>query len=629
LSEVATFSDLIREAFIEPLRSVLIVDDQYPTWEEILNSKIVGAAKDEALEARSSNKDWATKNPNEPLQVIREFRGQKPGFVIDIHDALAPTPKEVAAGTKPQEDASQLADHLHQSDLLVLDYNLEGEAGGLGGTKAREILRMVVSNKHFNLILVHTGEDDLDKVMTECLVSLMQSCTSQFDERVKSGLVLLDEKLDELEDEGDFDRARLRDIFTDDLYLELRKPKSSFKELIAQYMQGKGPLAALHTWGTDVGLKGGQLISFVYWAIRETEKARLDEYSDHTVEGLSWKADTARKWLRTSKGFVAFVRKGPGDLLGELQQALEDWQPTPSRLLSAKYRYALNSIGVAAEDKSLAKASVFAQFYDNIREPARSGIPPEHTRLSREFKLKEHVARQSEAISFLIEDELVGFGEKIVNADDAAGNGFAAHYGVDLNDADVKKDAVNQYNSYVSTLPQKAGDAQLDCGHIFKQANGEWWVCATPACDLQPGQNTIAFGGDGKNLRPFTAVRLVPIKLDDMENDHINSGSYCFIEDQENKSVICLGLRTVSDETKPGTQKITWRTFIAKNQGLISDGVFEAIIPKLSDASIELPEEKMQVIAKLRYEYALNFIQRVGSSVSRVGLGYAAYPQQI
>lgn len=80
-------------------------------------------------------------------------------------------------------------------------------------------------------------------------------------------------------------------------------------------------------------------------------------------------------------------------------------------------------------------------------------------------------------------------------------------------------------------------------------------------------------------------------------------------------------LRTVSDETKPGTQKITWRTFIAKNQGLISDGIFETIIPKLSDASIELPEEKMQVIAKLRYEYALNFIQRVGSSVSRVGLG--------
>jgi hypothetical protein len=151
-------------------------------------------------------------------------------------------------------------------------------------------------------------------------------------------------------------------------------------------------------------------------------------------------------------------------------------------------------------------------------------------------------------------------------------------------------------------------------------------LCATPACDLQPGQNTIAFGGASSGLRPFTAIRLVPIKLDDLENDHINSGSCCFIEDQESREVICLSLRTTPEETKPATQKVTWRTFVAKNQGLISGGFCEIISPKLTDTAIELPEEKIQVITKLRYEYALNYIQRVGASVSRIGLGYAAYP---
>lgn len=625
---MATFSSLIHEAFIEPLRSVLIVDDQYPTWEEILNSKIVGDAQDKALEERSVGKDWVKKNPSEPLAIIKEFRDQKPGFVIDIHDALAPTPAEVVSGTTPQESASELASHLHQSDLLVLDYNLEGEAGGLGGTKAREILRMVLANKHFNLVLLHTGEDDLDKVMTECLVSLMQSCTSLFDEKVQQGLAGLDETLDELEVEGTFDRSKLREFFPDDLYLAIRNPKLSSREVFAEFMQGKGLLAALHGWGAGIGLEGGQLRSFLHWAIRESERPRLDEFNDTTVEGLSWNANADRKWLRTSKGFVAFVKKGPGDLLKELQQALEDWQPTPSRLLSAKYRYALNSVGVAAEDKSLAKASVFAQFYDGIREPARDGVLPEQAKLSREFKLKEHVARQSEAIAFLIEDELVNFGEKIVQADEATGDAFASHYGVDLKDNGIKRDAVNQYNSYVSTLPQKAGDAQLDSGHILKQANGDWWICATPACDLQPGQNTIAFGGDGRSLRPFTAMRLVPIKADDMDSDHINSGSYCFIEDPETEKVLCLGLRTTADETKPATQKVTWRTFVAKNQGLITDGKCTVILPRLGDTTIELPEEDLSIVAKLRYEYALNFIQRVGSSVSRIGLGYAAYPNE-
>ncbi|MCY0148831.1 hypothetical protein OEG84_14260 [Hoeflea sp. G2-23] len=56
MPDPASFSDLVREAFIDPLRSVLIVDDQYPTWEEILNSKIEAGAKNDALDARSEKK---------------------------------------------------------------------------------------------------------------------------------------------------------------------------------------------------------------------------------------------------------------------------------------------------------------------------------------------------------------------------------------------------------------------------------------------------------------------------------------------------------------------------------------------------------------------------------------------
>ncbi|MCY0148833.1 hypothetical protein OEG84_14270 [Hoeflea sp. G2-23] len=322
---------------------------------------------------------------------------------------------------------------------------------------------------------------------------------------------------------------------------------------------------------------------------------------------------------------MTFVEKGPDDLLGEMQKALEDWQPTPSRLLSAKYRHELSSMGVEAEDKSLVKTHVFAQFYDSILEPAREGVPPPQAALSREFKLKEHVSRQSEAISFLITDEIVAFGERIIEADEASGRTFASHYGIDLSDGKIKKSAVDQFNSYVSTLPMKPGSDQLDSGHIFKLGN-DWWVCATPACDLQPGQNTIAFTGSSNELRPFTALQLLPIKPEELENDHINSGSCCFVHDQNTGKVICLGLRSIPDEKKPATQKVTWRTFLAKDQGLISDGICKIVQLKLTDSTVEMPEFKGTVIAKLRYEYALNYIQRVGASVSRIGLGYAAYP---
>jgi len=623
LVDATSFSELVHEAFIAPLRSVLIVDDQYPTWEEILNSRMEGGTRDDALESRSASKDWI-KLPSEPLNVIREFRSAKPGFVIDIHDALAPSPTKVS-GTTPPESPSELADHLHQSDLLVLDYNLEGEVGSLRGLKAREILRSILTNRHFNLVIVHTGEDDLKEVISECLLSLVSSCSASFDAGILGKLSELDERLDELEAGEAFDRKRLQTEFAVENYLSFRECEGD-KRFFADYMQGKGPLAGLQRWAAELGLERGDQKTFLWWALREFEKGHGVRASETSFEGLCWSVGDSCKWLRASRGFVAFVKKGPDDLLSELQKALEDWKPTPSRLLSAKYRHSLSSVGVEAEDRSLLNPYIFAQFYDNIMEPARSGVLPAQALLARQFKLKEHVSRQSEGVAFLIENELVEFGEKIVQTDQNNGRTFASHYGIDLTDKKVKRAAVDQFNSYVSTLPQKSGPDQLDCGHVFK-LGADWWVCATPACDLQPGQNSIAFVGQSNDLRPFTALQLVQMKADELENDNINSGSCCFVYDDTEQKVVCLGLRSTSDERKPATQKVTWRTFLAKGQGLISDRKCDIIQLKLGEDGIQQSLLVGQIIGKLRYEYALNYIQRVGASVSRIGLGYSSYPE--
>lgn len=624
MSENETFSTLVREAFIEPLRSVLIVDDQYPTWEEVLGSKANVADQPDTLITHPPQKDWKKSGANDALRVIHEFRSQRPGYVIDIHDGVESRLPRVESNSGSQETVSELADHLHQSDLLVLDYNLEG-IDALGGRKARKILRTVLTNKHFNLIIIHTAEPDLDHVLAQCVISLMEKCTSSLGENMNVHLQKLDDKLDELEVEEKFYRKELEEKLTVYQYLDFRESCDSIHGAVRAYLSGKGVFAGLFAWATEIGLVKDDRRHFLYWALREFERIRSDDFSDKATESLSWKFDPRNRWLRTSKGFVTFVKKGTANLLPELQKALESWKPNPSRLLSAKYRHALSSVGVAAEDKSLSKIGVFAQFYDNIREPARDGLSSEQAKLSREFKLKEHVSRQSEAISFIIEDDLVKFGEKIVRVDENSGNTFSTYYDVDLSIPETKKRAINEYNSYISTLPQKSDDDQLDSGHIF-ELNNEWWVCATPACDLQPGQNTIAFIGESSDLRPFTAIKLAKINSNELGNDHINSGSYCFVEDSKSNNIICLGLKTISEELKPATQKVTWRTFVATNQGLISSGECNVITPKLSNGKIETPECTIKVRAKLRYEYALNFIQRVGASVSRIGLGYASYP---
>ena len=273
----------------------------------------------------------------------------------------------------------------------------------------------------------------------------------------------------------------------------------------------------------------------------------------------------------------------------------------------------------------------FAKFYETIQKPGQEGLPVEQIELLRHYKLIDHVSRQSEMLSFLVEDNVADFGKRIYAADKLVGFTFREHYSVDLNNDADKKKAINQYNRYVCCLPSrdnvsgKPRSEQLDSGHIFKLGDS-WWVCATPACDLQPGQSTIVFKkGTDASLRPFTAIRLHPANPDKLSDLHINSGSYCYIEYKG--EVLGLGVKSPKeDSNNPAVQKVDWRAFVAQRGGIIEGGMLSLLELQLEldDLKIKSVQQEAEVVAKLRYEYALNYIQRVGASVSRIGLGYVA-----
>ena len=70
------YRDFIEEAYIKPIRSVLIIDDDYPTIEEVLYSE---------LNTNITNKRWRS-NPAQVLKVIESFRSRDPSFIVDVHD---------------------------------------------------------------------------------------------------------------------------------------------------------------------------------------------------------------------------------------------------------------------------------------------------------------------------------------------------------------------------------------------------------------------------------------------------------------------------------------------------------------------------------------------------------------
>lgn len=611
MTEHNEFSNLVNWAFIEPIRSVLIVDDQYPTWEETLNDQRPEATQDGALRAVSLAKKWRT-DPDSLGSVLEQFRKQKPALVIDIHDAKTP---EMANGDGSIE--ALVPDHLHQSDLLILDYNLEGSSTGVSGLLARSYLSSILRNQHFNLVVVHTEEPDLEAVFFDCVLSLHKACSVDFDEKQLGLISNVEEKMDEWADEEKFDPKDLEKYLDIGAYLALRHPQNDQARSLAQYMppDGKatGPLSVLAQWADQLDLKGGDRKGFAFWAIREFEKGKRDLLSDYSFEGLSWSSSEGRLWLRTGRGFVTFIKKEQIDLLSELQESLIAWQPTPSRLLSAMLRREITCTGVEAEDRTLSKKHVFAYFYDQVRKAT--------SEQERAILHRDQFRRQIEALAFQIEDSIAEFGEQIHNADETAGYAYHSHYGVDLEKQGEANKALHHYNSYISTLPLKSGLDHLDCGRIFKIEN-DWWVCATPTCDMQPGQNSIAFTGQSGYLRPFTALRLLPI-TEDISPKDINSGEYCFVESSTG-TIQCLGLRSPSQDADGNADKATWRTFIAKSDGQFKDGNLELLTPRLTEDGLDPVAKTATVIGRLRYEYALNYVQKVGSSVTRIGLGYAS-----
>ncbi|MDI6539235.1 response regulator receiver domain [Pantoea ananatis] len=626
--EGITLRNLVSEAFIFPLRSVLIIDDQYPTWEEIFAEKVEDELGEDAKSSVAAVKKWHTSTTaREVMQLIRQFRAHKPGLIIDIHDGVSTNRAERKTGIETPEE---LADHLHQSDLLILDYNLEGAEVGTGGDTARKILTSVLNNQHFNLVVVHTSED-LDNVIHECLRSLLNSCMSQYNDELREQIFLLEELICIKEESGSFDRSIVEEKLDMETYFEARHPSGGQSKALGEFMRGVGAFAQLSEWAGELELEPAQRKTFFYWSIEQFEKKYIADFSHNPSGLLAWNITESCKWLRTSRGFVCFVKKGPENLMAELETALLDWKPTPSRLISAKFRHEISRLGAEVEETSLLQKHAYAKFYETICNPGNDDLPEEHTDLLRTYRLKNHVARQSEMLSFLVEDAVADYGRKIYQADFNSGFTYHKHYSVDLNlDAD-KKRAISEYNRHVCCLPSRQNEdgtsapEQLDSGHIFRLGE-TWWVCATPACDLQPGQSIIAFnkGGD-TSLRPFTAIKLYRSGPSTLTHHHINSGSYCYVEYKG--EIIGLGIRPSKDDvSSPAIQKVEWRTFVAEKGGVINNRTLYLLEIQLEfkDSSMKSEQREAEVVAKLRYEYALNYIQRIGASVSRIGLGYVS-----
>lgn len=114
------------EAYVKPIRSVLFIDDQFPTFGQSTHT--------EASEAERARALWRACTEN--------------GWLCDMDNSTDWT-------------SEQRKQRLASCDLLVLDYHLNGT----DSSPARAIIQHLARSEPPNMVVVYTADDKLDRVL--------------------------------------------------------------------------------------------------------------------------------------------------------------------------------------------------------------------------------------------------------------------------------------------------------------------------------------------------------------------------------------------------------------------------------------------------------------------------------
>ena len=578
------YDSFIGEVFINPIRSVLIVDDDFPTFDEVLHLRL-GDHQDDTTAPR---KDWR-RNPARIRSVVERFRKNDPPLLVDIHD-----------GTNIAADAEgTVAAHLHQSDLLVLDYQLDRTRTG-DGTRAIQILRHLMANEHFNLVVVYTKqalETVFDSVRWGLIAPSPVTLSEQDVERAK-------ELLEAAEDQSPGALHRILSSVEPAQYFHSRVYASSY---IRTMRKGQQPYSAFHQESQVPNWDHDDCALVFRHALAQVEQSNQHLMNpDPPADQLTW-SSTSINWIRTESVFICFSDKSTADdLLAELQKALGAWKPNPSTLFLAKLRAAMDEYGAVAQRRALTKDHALAYWYNRLLHADKS---------ERRGLTTESVSRHSDQLMDAILPQVDDFAERLVEVDVADGDfeqKCHEYFHVDLTKDENRTRAAVEHNALVcSKVPS---GWHLTTGHIFVVAETHW-LCLSPACDMVPTQpsswRTKLYGGH----LPFVAVRLHPVH--GFPKD-VLSNRYVFLSVDDTVQTYCFNPSGHASAPE-------WVTMYAERQGAfeLSTLRFTVWQTELKNASLNVNPHAATVVGQLRVEYALNLVQKLGVSLTRIGLDFS------
>ena len=505
-----------------------------------------------------------------------------------------------------------MAGHLHQSDLLVLDYELNRDRRN-DGTIAINILRRIASNGHFNLVVIYTSME-LETVFEEVRIGLITRCLhlATAMEEVKTSA---QEQLERAEEFWSGAEDELLNSIGKEAYLSYRQAPAEFWNKLERAEQ---PVTAFHDLCTRAGFDSECRRAVLIYALGMREEKLENELSSVHMGMLTW-PDTDPYWIQSDSVFVAFARKEEHDqLMDRLGKTLSAWSPPPSRLFLSRLRAEIDEQGFAAQESVLGRRRALAYWYSRVLNA------------DRELRL-QYVADSMRGHADLLLEEVLpkvsAFAHEMVEFEKSSGKEDKeicdARFKVDLSDASERHEALIEHNALVCSRP--TGGRHLTTGHVFRKGE-EHWICLSPACDMVPGQGSSIRKDHFGDWIPFVAVLLHPGEEASSSKGKarlegaIKEGRYIFLDCGENGyQGFLFTMRTNSEPV--------WHVVYAKAGGMFrcvetKERVVTVCWTKRYEGDLVAEQSDVEVVGQLRYEYALNLLNRLGGSFSRVGLDF-------
>lgn len=577
----AIHDQIIQEVFIDPIRTVIVVDDEYPTLDS-LTAKEVG-----------EKECWNGEPEN--VQRVRELlgfaRSKVRPWLVDVHDGKKVTSKSEQG----------IAPHLDHSDLLVLDYHLDGIEGK--GDAAIDILRKLAQNDHFNLVIVHTKgyEGDLDQVVREIALGLTfydpELCLTEPE------MISIKEALAQWEEHDDGITSKLEGEISEDTYLKVRNINCNG---LLSLEEGHRLLEFCKAVKTTIKIDPKALAK---WLVMTKQAQLKKQFSTENLGHIQVGRTAETNWIRTDKLFVTVLSKGcsPAQFETKLVNAIKSSSPSPHRLLLTKMRSEIDQHGLTAEAMILGNRNIQAEWLNDFLKP--DSIDPRGV-------INNTINRHWEALGDQLRFSLSNFAKQLYHFYSPLGTDkVMAECGLNKSDVGTAK-TLKYFNCFTSTKP--IDRSHLTTGHVFRKeadvAGGEpeFWICLSPACDMVPGQNNYPGLSDSV---PFVAVFLHKV-AENCALSQATKNVFLFLD-------IDGEIETFSIH-KDGnvTANLNWVQVFARNQGYFHEEnklTLSTIVEK--DRELTANWFDAVVVAQLRSEYALNLLQRVGALLSRPGLG--------